>query len=79
MVARRILSRYGWAKGNEPYESLSAAVADALGLEAVLDEFHALLVEHGKRHCRTTLRCLGCPLVVQCKAAPGCAELGAGP
>ena len=65
--ARRILSRYGWAKGYEPYERLSAAVADAFGPDAAaLGEFHALLVEHGKRHCRAKPRCGGCPLAAQC-------------
>ena len=65
--ARRILSRYGWAKGHEPYERLSAAVAGAFGPDApALGEFHALLVEHGKRHCRATPRCGGCPLAARC-------------
>ena len=68
--ARRILSRYGWAGGKEPYDGLSAAVACALGRDAtVLGEFHALLVEHGKRHCRSSPRCTGCPLAVRCRAA----------
>ena len=67
--ARRILSRYGWGTGNEPYERLSAAVANALGRDAArLGEFHALLVEHGKRHCRSVPRCTGCPLAAQCRA-----------
>ena len=66
--ARRILSRYGWARGDEPYRRLSTAVADALGPEsATLGEFHALLVEHGKRHCRSTPRCTGCPLAARCR------------
>ena len=74
--ARRILSRYGWARGDEPYEQLSAAVADALGRDAtVLGELHALLVEHGKRHCRAAPRCPGCPLAAQCEMAPRLAEL----
>ena len=65
--ARRILSRYGWAKGDEPYDRLSAAIADAFGPDAAaLGEFHALLVEHGKRHCRATPRCEGCPLAARC-------------
>ena len=65
--ARRILSRYGWATGDEPYEWLSAAVAVALGRDAAaLGELHALLVEHGKRHCRATPRCGGCPLAGRC-------------
>ena len=65
--ARRILSRYGWAKEDEPYERLSAAVAGAFGRDAAaLGELHALLVEHGKRHCRAAPRCGGCPLAARC-------------
>ena len=77
--ARRILSRYGWAQGNEPYRQLSESVACAIGRDAaLLGEFHALLVEHGKRHCRATPRCTGCPLVAACRsgsrrAMPRCA------
>ena len=68
--ARRILSRYGWAAGDEPYERLSDAVASAIGRDAaLLGEFHALLVEHGKRHCRATPRCTGCALAAQCRTA----------
>ena len=66
--ARRILSRYGWAQGDEPYEQLSASVAHAIGADAArLGELHALLVEHGKRHCRRTPQCTGCPLAAQCR------------
>ena len=68
--ARRILSRYGATQKDEPYEQLSVAVAGALGREAaVLGELHALLVEHGKRHCRATPRCTGCPLETRCRTA----------
>ena len=75
--ARRILSRYGWAGGEEPYDRLSAAVAGALGPDAaVLGEFHALLVEHGKRHCRASPRCTGCPLAARCRTAARRAEIG---
>ena len=66
--ARRILSRHGWAKGDEPYGRFSDAVARAVGADALLlGEFHALLVEHGKRHCRSTPRCMGCPLADGCR------------
>ena len=65
--ARRILSRYGWAQGDEPYERLSDAAVRAVGADAArLGELHALLVEHGKRHCRPTPRCTGCPLAAEC-------------
>ena len=70
--ARRILSRYGWANAGEPYDRLSATVADALGRDAgTLGEFHALLVEHGKRHCRATPRCAECPLAAGCRTVSG--------
>ena len=70
--ARRILLRYGWTKADEPYEPLSSAVADALGRDAgTLGEFHALLVEHGKRHCRATPRCTECPLAARCRTVMG--------
>ena len=77
--ARRILSRYGWAGGDESYERLSDAVTSAIGRDtALLGEFHALLVEHGKRHCRATPRCIECPLASQCRTglhgATGVAE-----
>ena len=76
--ARRILSRYGWAHGDEPYEQLSTTAADALGRDAAtLGEFHALLVEHGKRHCRSTPRCAECPLAVQCRTGTDCAGIDA--
>ena len=79
--ARRILSRYGWAKGDEPYEQLSAAVARAIGPDAAtLGELHALLVEHGKRHCRPAPRCMACPLAAQCRreasSSPGSGKAG---
>ncbi len=77
--ARRILSRYGWAKGDEPYERISDAVARALGRDAArLGEFHALLVEHGKLHCRATPRCTECPLAARCATRTGSPERGDG-
>ena len=77
--ARRILSRYGWARGDEPYERLSTAVTDALeGVPATLGELHALLVEHGKRHCRATPRCGGCPLAARCATGIRRSDSGAG-
>ena len=77
--ARRILSRYGWANAGEPYERLAAAVVGALGRDAgILGELHALLVEHGKRHCRATPRCATCPLAAGCRAVSGHARIGPG-
>ena len=75
--ARRILSRNGWAKGDEPYDRLSEAVAHAIGRDAaMLGELHALLVEHGKRHCRPTPWCTGCPLAARCRTGSDHARSG---
>ena len=81
--ARRLFSRYGWVNGDEPYEQLSGAVADTLGGDtAMLGEFHALIVEHGKRHCRARPQCAECPLAARCRTATprtaGSAEARAG-
>lgn len=66
--ARRILSRYGWATGDEPYDELSGAVVRELGGDAAaLGELHALLVEHGKRRCRPLPLCEGCSLAPTCR------------
>ena len=68
--ARRILSRYGWARGDEPYDSIARQVVREVGPDAaMLGELHALLVEHGKRYCHPTPRCTGCPLASRCNAA----------
>ena len=68
--ARRILSRYGWARGDEPYDTFAHGIVREIGPDAAaLGEFHALLVEHGKRYCRSVPRCSGCPLESQCNTA----------
>ena len=70
--ARRILSRCGWARGVEPYDTFAHSIVREIGPDAAtLGEFHALLVEHGKRHCRPVPHCAGCPLAQWCDTAPG--------
>ncbi|MBK1734587.1 endonuclease [Halorhodospira abdelmalekii] len=60
---RRIFSRLGWCRGDEPYEVLRAAVEEACGAErALFHELHAQLVELGKATCRPRPRCNLCPL-----------------
>lgn len=66
---RRVVTRHGLAAAKAKYAGIQA-----LG-EAVFahepdgervrhsNEFHALIVEVGKRHCRKTALCDGCPLV----------------
>lgn len=68
--ARRLLARLGLVRGDEPYETLRVA------LEATLDagsdcynEFHALIVAHGKARCGVRPRCDGCVLAGDCAHA----------
>lgn len=65
---RRVFSRLGWVRGDEPYEQLRGAVEAALGPdEPTFNEYHALLVALGKDYCRPTPRCTGCPLSAHCQ------------
>jgi endonuclease III related protein len=61
---RRILSRHGILPAGANYAQAQEAIHRGLDRDAgVYNEFHALLVEVGKRHCRRgEARCGGCPL-----------------
>ncbi len=61
---RRVLSRHGLIAVDSKYEQARAFLHTHLAPDAGLfNEFHALLVEVGKRHCwRNTPNCRGCPL-----------------
>lgn len=64
---RRIFARLGLARGDEDYDRLRLAVESAVpGNTDWYQEFHALLVVHGKERCRPSPRCDGCPLVDLC-------------
>lgn len=66
--ARRLFSRLGLIGGDEPYDTLRVAVERALrGATQDLNEFHALIVRHGKDPCRTKPRCDACQLVKICR------------
>lgn len=68
--ARRLFGRYGLARGDEKYPELKARVeAGFPGDAAALGEFHALIVEHGKRTCRPN------PLCEECVLRKGCARI----
>lgn len=65
--ARRIGTRLGWFEGAVDYETARAAVMAAWRATAAeWAEFHALLVELSKRHCRARPACGGCPLRREC-------------
>jgi endonuclease-3 related protein len=65
---RRIAVRHGLAPHREKYAALQKLAADAFAHDppasqlALFNEFHALVVAVGKRHCRSRALCQGCPL-----------------
>lgn len=51
------------SRADREYDAIQLAFETALSRRAdTFGEYHALLVTVGKRHCRTTARCEGCPL-----------------
>lgn len=64
---RRLLSRLGVLGGDETYESIRAQLEASLPRRAPLfNEFHALIVHHGKDICRVRPRCEQCCLATDC-------------
>jgi len=62
---RRILSRHGLIHEEASYEEIRELFMDHLPSNVGLfNEYHALLVELGKRFCKTKPHCKGCPLEV---------------
>ncbi|MHB8846462.1 MAG: hypothetical protein ACYC7L_17135, partial [Nitrospirota bacterium] len=61
---KRVLSRHGLLSGHEEYHEVQRFFETNLPGEAQLfNEYHALLVMVGKRHCKKNApRCEGCPL-----------------
>ncbi len=67
---RRIFARLGVIAGDEGYETLRHFFERTLGPDAVLfNEYHALIVRHGKDVCRTRPRCAHCCLAPHCAHA----------
>ncbi len=60
---RRIFSRLGLASGKESYDELKSLFEDNLPIDMPLcNEYHALLVRHGKDVCRMKPFCIDCCL-----------------
>jgi endonuclease-3 related protein len=65
--ARRIFSRVGLIDGGETYERLRGRLERHFsGGVRECNEYHALIVQHGKSHCRTSPLCSGCCLASVC-------------
>jgi endonuclease-3 related protein len=64
---RRIFHRLGVIGGDEDYESLRRLFEARLDADVPLfNEYHALIVAHGKDICRPRPRCAGCCLARSC-------------
>lgn len=60
---RRVLRRHHLCGAKADYETVRSLFHAALPADAALfNEYHALLVAVGKKHCRSHARCQGCPL-----------------
>ena len=61
---KRLLARHGWVKEQAPYEEVRWIFERSFpGNVARFNEFHALIVQTGKRYCRTRQPLCGeCPL-----------------
>lgn len=70
---RRLVGRLGLVGGNAPYEKLRAFFMEHLPPDpALYGEYHALIVRHGKEHCRARRpQCDACPLLLACAYARG--------
>ncbi len=67
---RRILGRLGLIDPGMGYEPLRLAIEAELGPDvALFNQYHALLVAHGKAVCRPRPRCGGCVLQEACPFA----------
>jgi len=59
---RRVLLRHGLIDAGATYAETKALFESSLPREvSLLNEYHALLVELGKRHCQPRPRCRDCP------------------
>jgi endonuclease-3 related protein len=65
---RRVFSRMGYVDEKITYEGLRGFFEQQLDKDLELfKEFHALIDELAKRHCKTTPECAGCPVSGLCR------------
>jgi len=71
----RLFSRLGLVGESDGYQQVRAFFMDLLPPDAGLfNEYHALIVEHCKRHCRKKPLCDGCPLRQICPSRQSLGE-----
>lgn len=60
---RRVLERHGWIKPGASYDDMKLLFEQNVVRETQFyNEYHALIVAVGHRHCSRTPKCTGCPL-----------------
>ncbi|MEK6874307.1 MAG: hypothetical protein AABX52_01000 [Nanoarchaeota archaeon] len=65
---KRIFSRIGMIHKDMTYDKIKCIFEDALPLDVpIFNEYHALIVEHAKRNCKTKPICEGCVLGKICE------------
>lgn len=69
---RRLFRRLGCGPRGNSYHEWQRFFMEALPPDATLfNEYHALIVRHGKERCRARPRCPGCPLLDLCPTGRG--------
>ena len=64
---KRLFSRLGLVRETDSYEQVRLLFMDSLPADSELfNEYHALIVEQCKRHCKKKPLCEGCPLQGLC-------------
>ena len=70
---RRIFSRLGLTGPEDGYPELQGYFTSRLPADAALfNEYHALIVQHAKQHCRVRPDCTACPLGQICPVSQSC-------
>ncbi len=73
---RRVVTRHGLLPAKAKYLEIQSLALSTFAGEPIEshvrhhNEFHALIVEVGKRHCGPTPRCAGCPLAEKALTPP---------
>jgi endonuclease-3 related protein len=68
---RRLFTRLGYLRGDEDYETMRAMFEKKLTSDALLfNEYHALIVNHGKDICKTKPQCDNCCMSDTCRYEP---------
>lgn len=66
---RRIFTNLGFIDEKADYDKIKALFEDNLKPDLITyQEYHALLVEHAKQHCKVKPVCDNCPLNMLCKS-----------